>query len=224
MKGEGALGRKELGKEMLQTGTHPSGGPAVAVLGIHTVSALMVSAHWPPGGSTLFVETSPRRPQEKDSHGDKDGSLEVTGQLGDVMKESARIAYTFARAFLMQHDPSNQYLVASHLHLHVPEVRPAWALAAPGPPASLVCLPPTCPSLPGRHPQGRPERRLHHRHSPALAGHGPARAAQPGHDRRGLPHRQDPASGRHQGEDHRGESRALSCHSVGQMRHRSHKG
>lgn len=73
------------------------------------------------GGSTLFVETSPRRPQEKDSHGDKDGSLEVTGQLGDVMKESARIAYTFARAFLMQHDPSNQYLVASHLHLHVPE-------------------------------------------------------------------------------------------------------
>ncbi|XP_039734392.1 lon protease homolog, mitochondrial isoform X2 [Pteropus medius] len=73
------------------------------------------------GGSTLFVETSPRRPQEKDIQGDKDGSLEVTGQLGDVMKESARIAYTFARAFLMQHDPSNQYLVASHLHLHVPE-------------------------------------------------------------------------------------------------------
>ncbi|KAF6306580.1 lon peptidase 1, mitochondrial [Rhinolophus ferrumequinum] len=73
------------------------------------------------GGSTLFVETSPRRPLEKDSKGDKDGSLEVTGQLGEVMKESARIAYTFARAFLMQHDPSNQYLVTSHIHLHVPE-------------------------------------------------------------------------------------------------------
>lgn len=75
MKGEGLLGWEELGKEMLQTGTHPSGGPAVAVLGIHTVPALMVSAHWPPGGSTLFVETSPRRPQEKDSHGDKEGTL-----------------------------------------------------------------------------------------------------------------------------------------------------
>ncbi|XP_025717111.1 lon protease homolog, mitochondrial [Callorhinus ursinus] len=73
------------------------------------------------GGSTLFVETSPRRPRDKDSKGDKDGSLEVTGQLGDVMKESARIAYTFARAFLMQQDPSNDYLVTSHIHLHVPE-------------------------------------------------------------------------------------------------------
>lgn len=82
-------------------------------------------SHWLlPGGSTLFVETSPRRPQE-DSKGDKDGSLEVTGQLGEVMKESARIAYTFARAFLMQQDPGNQYLVTSHIHLHVPEVRPA---------------------------------------------------------------------------------------------------
>ncbi|XP_036170385.1 LOW QUALITY PROTEIN: lon protease homolog, mitochondrial [Myotis myotis] len=72
------------------------------------------------GGSTLFVETSPRRPQEKNSK-DKDGSLEVTGQLGEVMKESARIAYTFARAFLMRHDPTNEYLVTSHIHLHVPE-------------------------------------------------------------------------------------------------------
>ncbi|XP_045687105.1 lon protease homolog, mitochondrial [Phyllostomus hastatus] len=72
------------------------------------------------GGSTLFVETSPRRPRE-DSKADKDGSLEVTGQLGEVMKESARIAYTFARAFLMQQDPTNEYLVTSHIHLHVPE-------------------------------------------------------------------------------------------------------
>ncbi|XP_007460615.1 PREDICTED: lon protease homolog, mitochondrial isoform X2 [Lipotes vexillifer] len=71
------------------------------------------------GGSTLFVETSLRRP--RDSKGDKDGSLEVTGQLGEVMKESARIAYTFARAFLMQYDPTNEYLVTSHIHLHVPE-------------------------------------------------------------------------------------------------------
>uniref|UniRef100_A0A8D0ZRS5 Lon protease homolog, mitochondrial n=2 Tax=Sus scrofa TaxID=9823 RepID=A0A8D0ZRS5_PIG len=74
------------------------------------------------GGSTLFVETSLRRPRDRDStKGDKDGSLEVTGQLGEVMKESARIAYTFARAFLMQHDPTNEYLVTSHIHLHVPE-------------------------------------------------------------------------------------------------------
>lgn len=71
------------------------------------------------GGSTLFVETSLRRPKDKEN---KDGSLEVTGQLGDVMKESAKIAYTFARAFLMQKDPKNDFLMSSHIHLHVPEV------------------------------------------------------------------------------------------------------
>ncbi|KFP76609.1 hypothetical protein N310_02281, partial [Acanthisitta chloris] len=70
------------------------------------------------GGSTLFIETSLRRPKEKEN---KDGSLEVTGQLGDVMKESAKIAYTFARAFLMQKDPNNDFLMSSHIHLHVPE-------------------------------------------------------------------------------------------------------
>ncbi|KAG8454812.1 hypothetical protein GDO86_001144 [Hymenochirus boettgeri] len=70
------------------------------------------------GGSTLFIETSLRRPLDKDS---KEGSLEVTGQLGDVMKESAKIAYTFARAFLMKKHPDNRFLVSSHIHLHVPE-------------------------------------------------------------------------------------------------------
>ncbi|MBZ3881596.1 Lon protease-like protein, mitochondrial [Sciurus carolinensis] len=73
------------------------------------------------GGSTMFIETSLRRPLSKGSKEDQDGSLEVTGQLGEVMKESARIAYTFARAFLMQQDPTNEYLVSSHIHLHVPE-------------------------------------------------------------------------------------------------------
>ncbi|XP_042272022.1 lon protease homolog, mitochondrial [Thunnus maccoyii] len=72
------------------------------------------------GGSTLFIETSLRRPPGgADPKGE--GSLEVTGQLGDVMKESAKIASTFARAFLMTQQPENHFLVNSHLHLHVPE-------------------------------------------------------------------------------------------------------
>ncbi|XP_069505698.1 lon protease homolog, mitochondrial [Ambystoma mexicanum] len=70
------------------------------------------------GGSSLFIETSMRCPRDKEI---KDGSLEVTGQLGDVMKESARIAYTFARAFLMKKEPSNEFLLTSHIHVHVPE-------------------------------------------------------------------------------------------------------
>uniref|UniRef100_A0A7N8WS44 Lon protease homolog, mitochondrial n=1 Tax=Mastacembelus armatus TaxID=205130 RepID=A0A7N8WS44_9TELE len=72
------------------------------------------------GGSTMFIETSLRRPVGgADPKGE--GSLEVTGQLGDIMKESAKIASTFARAFLMGQEPQNQFLVNSHLHLHVPE-------------------------------------------------------------------------------------------------------
>uniref|UniRef100_A0A8C4T0K5 Lon protease homolog, mitochondrial n=1 Tax=Erpetoichthys calabaricus TaxID=27687 RepID=A0A8C4T0K5_ERPCA len=74
------------------------------------------------GGSTLFIETSLRRPLAKRGKEEiKEGSLEVTGQLGDVMKESAKIAYTFARSFLIKEDPENDFLVSSHLHLHVPE-------------------------------------------------------------------------------------------------------
>lgn len=87
-----------------------------------TPSGVVMGLAWTAmGGSTLFVETSLRRPQLSGSKEDKDGSLEVTGQLGDVMKESARIAYTFARAFLMEQDPENDFLVTSHIHLHVPE-------------------------------------------------------------------------------------------------------
>ncbi|XP_043984917.1 lon protease homolog, mitochondrial [Gambusia affinis] len=72
------------------------------------------------GGSTLFIETSLCRPQGG-AEAKGEGTLEVTGQLGDVMKESAKIASTFARAFLMTKEPENNFLVSSHLHLHVPE-------------------------------------------------------------------------------------------------------
>ncbi|XP_072294403.1 lon protease homolog, mitochondrial [Eucyclogobius newberryi] len=72
------------------------------------------------GGTTLFIETSVRRPPAGPEH-KGEGSLEVTGQLGDVMKESAKIASTFARAFLMTQEPQNDFLINSHLHLHVPE-------------------------------------------------------------------------------------------------------
>uniref|UniRef100_A0A8C8M2U0 Lon protease homolog, mitochondrial n=1 Tax=Oncorhynchus tshawytscha TaxID=74940 RepID=A0A8C8M2U0_ONCTS len=76
------------------------------------------------GGTTLFIETSLRRPRDtggKDKDGPRDGSLEVTGQLGDVMKESSKIASTFARTFLMKQQPDNDFFSGAHLHLHVPE-------------------------------------------------------------------------------------------------------
>lgn len=95
-----------------------------------------------PGGSTLFVETSLRRPLPSGRKEDKDGSLEVTGQLGDVMKESARIAYTYARAFLMEQDPENDFLVTSHIHLHVPEVGPCQS--PPTAPTGSAAHEPSC--------------------------------------------------------------------------------
>ncbi|XP_062554514.1 lon protease homolog, mitochondrial isoform X1 [Armigeres subalbatus] len=72
------------------------------------------------GGSALYIETAKRKLiAAKDKIGD--GSLELTGHLGDVMKESARIALTVARNFIKQHDQSNDFLESSHIHLHVPE-------------------------------------------------------------------------------------------------------
>ncbi|ODM97770.1 Lon protease, mitochondrial [Orchesella cincta] len=71
------------------------------------------------GGSTLFIETSLRKPLADEAK--SDGTLELTGQLGDVMKESAQIAYTFSKTFMQQKETENRFLFNSHIHLHVPE-------------------------------------------------------------------------------------------------------
>lgn len=48
------------------------------------------------------------------------GKLELTGKLGDVMKESARIALTYVR-FLVQHEVDVDYFEKHDIHIHVPE-------------------------------------------------------------------------------------------------------
>jgi len=68
------------------------------------------------GGSTLYIETSVIA-----NKNNKYPSLEVTGQLGDVMKESTRIAYTFSKKFLHENYPSNHFFDDNSIHLHVPE-------------------------------------------------------------------------------------------------------
>ena len=79
------------------------------------------------GGSTLYIETSLRKPLRRANSAKKDdesgqGSMELTGNLGDVMKESVRIAYTFAKMFSADMNPSNEFLSEAHVHVHVPEV------------------------------------------------------------------------------------------------------
>merc|ERR1719187_955311 len=69
------------------------------------------------GGSTLYIETLQQRVGEKG----QGGGVEVTGNLGDVMKESVRIASTFSKVFLNEILPDNNFLADHKLHLHVPE-------------------------------------------------------------------------------------------------------
>lgn len=70
------------------------------------------------GGSTLFIESTVRKPSSLKKF---EGSFEITGHLGDVMKESIHIAMTVARNHLARDDVSNTFLYDSHLHIHVPE-------------------------------------------------------------------------------------------------------
>jgi Lon-like ATP-dependent protease len=69
------------------------------------------------GGSSLYIETIGMKAREK-SQG---GALEFTGNLGDVMKESIRIAGTYAKVFLEENEKENTYLQDNRIFLHVPE-------------------------------------------------------------------------------------------------------
>jgi len=67
------------------------------------------------GGSTLYIETT------FVEEGEGKGGLHITGQLGDVMKESAQIAHIVARRIMFEKEPENLFFANSKLHLHVPE-------------------------------------------------------------------------------------------------------
>lgn len=82
------------------------------------------------GGSTLYIETT------LIEQGEGKGALHITGQLGDVMKESAQIAHTVARAVLLEKDPGNSFFANSKLHLHVP----AGATPKDGPSAGCTMI------------------------------------------------------------------------------------
>ena len=57
------------------------------------------------GGSTLYIETLGQKVKEAGTG----GGLEITGNLGDVMKESIKIAGTYARVFLEKKDVAISY-------------------------------------------------------------------------------------------------------------------
>ncbi|KAL0719891.1 hypothetical protein Bca4012_069215 [Brassica carinata] len=80
--------------------------PVGVVMGLSTTST---------GGSTLYIETT------SVEEGEGKGGLHITGQLGDVMKESAEIAHTVARRIMLEKEPKNLFFANSKLHLHVPK-------------------------------------------------------------------------------------------------------
>jgi len=49
------------------------------------------------------------------------GNLILTGQMGDVMKESAQAALSFARARAREYKISDEFFAANDLHIHIPE-------------------------------------------------------------------------------------------------------
>ncbi|CAI4221214.1 unnamed protein product [Auanema sp. JU1783] len=71
------------------------------------------------GGSALYIETVLKRPV--DYKNDKEGSVEITGNLGDVMKESVRTALTVAKGILSREDVENKFFDKAQIHIHVPE-------------------------------------------------------------------------------------------------------
>ena len=64
------------------------------------------------GGDLLKVEVLPV---------EGSGKIELTGQLGDVMKESAHIAVTWLRAHADEYGVPKDFYKTKDIHIHVPE-------------------------------------------------------------------------------------------------------
>ncbi len=103
-----------------------------------TVPGVAVGLAWTPvGGDILFIESS-RMPGK--------GAVTLTGQLGDVMKESATAAMTYVRSHAHELGLDPRFLAESDVHVHIP----AGGIPKDGPSAGVTMFTALVSLLSGR--------------------------------------------------------------------------
>ena len=65
------------------------------------------------GGATLYVEASEAHAPRTD--------MKLTGQVGDVMRESAQIAWSFVHSRSSKYAPKVEFFPHAQVHIHIPE-------------------------------------------------------------------------------------------------------
>jgi ATP-dependent Lon protease len=101
-----------------------------------------VGLAWTPvGGEVLFIEASKMAGS---------GSLTLTGQLGDVMKESARAALSWLRAHAKEYSIDPDFFKNAEMHVHVP----SGAIPKDGPSAGVTMVTAMASELTGRPVRG----------------------------------------------------------------------
>jgi ATP-dependent Lon protease len=119
-----ALGRQKVFHEAAQRTAVPGVATGLSVTGT--------------GGDVLFIEANATKSSKP--------SLQLTGQLGDVMKESARIALTFVRAHAEELGIDPDIFEQREFHVHVP----AGAIPKDGPSAGITMTTALASLLTGR--------------------------------------------------------------------------
>src|SRR5438094_3118592 len=95
----------------------------------------------PAGGEVLFIEASKMAGT---------GSLTLTGQLGDVMKESARAALSWLRTHAKEYGIDPDFFKSAEMHVHVP----SGAIPKDGPSAGVTMATAMASQLTGRPVRG----------------------------------------------------------------------
>jgi ATP-dependent Lon protease len=121
-----ALGRQKFFQESAARTATPGVATGLAVTGV--------------GGDVLFIESTAMK------GGSSNGSLVLTGQLGDVMKESGRIALSYVRGHAEQLGIDEHEFENREFHVHVP----AGAVPKDGPSAGVTMVTSLASLLSGR--------------------------------------------------------------------------